>query len=125
MKKILIIDDEKKLVDAVRLRLEKSGYKVTAAFDGQEGFEKARAEKPDLIILDLVLPKMDGYKVCEMLKTDKALKGIPVVMLTARGKGLDLEKIVAFEFGADAYITKPFKPEDLLLKISDLFKIKP
>lgn len=120
MAKILLIDDEKDFVEALKTRLESMGYEILTAYDGLEGFKKACKEKPDLIILDLIMPKRDGYRVCEMLKCDAKYKKIPIIMLTARGKDLDLERIVARELGADAYINKPFESRMLLLKIKKL-----
>lgn len=116
--KILIVDDEKDLVDMVKMRLETAGYESITAYDGQEGLTKARKEKPDLIILDLMLPKIDGYKVCTMLKRDQRYMKIPIVMFTARAQESD-EKL-GKEVGADAYITKPFEPKALLGKIEEL-----
>ena len=117
-KKILVVDDEVQLVDMVKMRLEANNYDVITAYDGQEALDKAHKEKPDLIILDLMLPKMDGYKVCRMLKFDEKYKSIPIVMFTARAQEED-EK-VGMEVGADAYITKPFDPQLLLDKIQEL-----
>jgi two-component system, OmpR family, alkaline phosphatase synthesis response regulator PhoP len=117
-KKILVVDDETKLVMAIRIRLEQAGYEVLAAYDGQEGLEKAKKEKPDLIVLDLMLPKMDGYKVCGLLKTDTRYNKIPVIMFTARAQESD--KKMGEEAGADAYITKPFEHQVLLGKIKEL-----
>lgn len=119
-KKILLVDDEKDMVYAVKLQLEANDYEVTTASDGQEALDKARREKPDLIILDLMLPKIDGYKVCRMLKFDEKYKKIAVILFTARSQKSD-EK-VGFEVGADAYITKPFEPKVLLEKIKELLK---
>jgi len=104
--KILIIDDEPDLVTMVTLRLEANGYQVIFACDGQEGLGKARNEKPDLIILDLMLPKIDGYKVCRLLKFDEKYKKIPVILFTARAQESDIK--VGEDVGADAYLTKPF-----------------
>ena len=119
-KKILLVDDEKDMVYAVQLQLETGGYEVISAGDGQEGLEKARQEKPDLIILDLMLPKLDGYKVCRMLKFDEKYKSIPIIMFTARIQQAD-EKL-GYEVGANAYLTKPFEPETLIKKIKELLK---
>lgn len=116
--KILLVDDEKDLVEIVSNRLQASGYEVIVAYDGQEALDKARKEKPDLIILDLMLPKMDGYKVCRMLKFDEKYKHIPIIMFTARAQGED-EKM-GMEVGANAYMTKPFEPQVLLAKIKEL-----
>ncbi|MBU1147495.1 MAG: response regulator [Candidatus Omnitrophica bacterium] len=119
-KRILIVDDEPQIVMVVESRLKASGYEVISACDGQEGLDKARSEKPDLIILDLMLPKLDGYKVCRMLKFDEKYKKIPVIIFTARA-GQEEEKL-SHETGADAYITKPFEATVLLKKIEELLK---
>lgn len=119
-KKILVVDDETELVKAIQIRLEQADYQVIAAYDGQEGLDKVRSEKPDLIVLDLMLPKMDGYKVCRMLKFDEKYKNIPIIMLTARAQESD-EKL-GYETGADAYLTKPFESTVLLGKIKELLK---
>ncbi|PIU40872.1 MAG: two-component system response regulator [Candidatus Omnitrophica bacterium CG07_land_8_20_14_0_80_42_15] len=117
-KKILVVDDEIQLVEMVKLRLQANGYIVLTAGDGQEALEKARKEKPDLIILDLMLPKIDGYKVCRMLKFDEKYKKIPILMFTARAQESD--KKLGEEVGADGYITKPFEPSVLISKIHEL-----
>jgi adenylate cyclase len=104
----------------VKMRLEAAGYEIISAYDGQEGFEKAKRDKPDLIILDLMLPKMDGYKVCALLKADTRYNKIPIIMFTARAEESD-EKL-EFEVGADAYITKPFEAEILLGKIKEILR---
>ena len=119
-KKILLVEDEKDMVYAITLQLENNGYEVIAAYDGHAGFKKAKSEKPDLIILDLMLPKMDGYKVCGLLKTDMRYNEIPIIMFTARAQKSDKE--MGKEVGADAYITKPFGPQVLLKKIKELLK---
>lgn len=119
-KRILIIDDEPDLVKMIEVRLKQSGREVLIAQDGQEGLAIARRERPDLILLDLMLPKMDGYKVCRMLKFDKKYKNIPIVMLTARGQEAD--RALALEAGADAYITKPYQHDVVLAKIAELLK---
>ena len=117
-KRILVVDDEFQLVEMVKMRLEANGYDVITASDGLEGLEKARKEKPNLILLDLMLPKMDGYKVCRTLKFDERYKHIPIIMFTARAQESD-EKI-GKEVGSDAYIVKPFEPQKLLGKIKEL-----
>lgn len=122
--KILIVDDEVLLVEMLKTRLETNGYSVVCAYDGQEGIKIVKTENPDLIILDLMLPKMDGYKVCRMLKFDKRYKNIPIIIFTAKAQ--DSDKEMSQEVGADAYITKPFDPEILLGKIEELInKAKP
>jgi len=120
MMKILLVEDEKVLIETVTLRLQANGYEVISASDGFEGLEKAKKEKPDLIILDLMLPKMDGYKVCGLLKADTRYNKIPIIMFTARAQESD--KKMGKEVGADAYITKPFEPQALLEKIHQLLK---
>ena len=119
-KRILIVDDEEDILNVLRFRLEANNYEVLSASDGQEGLNKARSMKPDLIILDLMLPKLDGYKVCRMLKFDEKYKKTPIIMFTARVQKSD-EK-TGYEVGADAYITKPFEPQILLKKIKELLK---
>lgn len=119
-KKILIVDDEKDLVETVVFQLEEAGYEAITAYDGAEGLDKARKVKPDLIILDLMLPKMDGYKVCGLLKSDSRYAKIPIIMFTAKAQESDVN--LGKEVGADAYITKPFEQEILLGKIKELLK---
>jgi len=114
-KKILIVDDEADLVETIRFPLELEGFKVLAAYNGEEGLNQARAEKPDLILLDLMLPKLDGYKICRLLKFDERYKHIPIFMLTAKTQEKD--KILGKETGADEYFTKPFDIDGLIAKI--------
>lgn len=122
-KRILLVDDEAQLVEMVVMRLEASGYEIITAVDGQEGLDKARQVNPDLIILDLMLPKIDGYKVCRMLKFDEKYKNIPILMFSARAQEQDRQ--MGLHVGADAYITKPFDPKSLLEKIEELLSKKP
>ncbi len=117
---VLVIDDERDLVETVSFRLQAAGYEVVPAYDGQDGLEKARSLKPNLIILDLMLPKMDGYKVCRLLKFDEKHKSIPIIMFTARAQ--DSDRQMGMDVGADAYITKPFESQALLEKIKELIK---
>ena len=119
-KKILLVEDEPLQYLTVRDRLEFEGYEVIVAVDGQEGLAKARAEKPDLIILDLMLPKMDGYKVCGLLKADTRYNKIPIIILTARAQETD-EKL-GYECGADSFVTKPFQNELILNKVKGLLR---
>ena len=118
--KILLVDDEEDMVETVKVRLEANDYEVSVAADGVEGLDKARQEKPDLMILDLMLPKMDGYKVCGLLKKDARYAKIPIILFTARAQESD-EKL-GEEVGADAYLGKPFKPQLLLDKIKELLQ---
>ena len=119
-KRILIIEDTEDVVMLVKMYLESHCYEVLTAYDGQEGLEKAKTEKPDLIILDLMLPRINGYKVCGLLKNDARYTKIPVILFTAKAQEKD--KQLGKEVGADAYITKPFEPEILLAKIKELLK---
>ena len=119
-KRILIVDDEEGIVKVVKMYLEHNRYEVITANDGQEGLRKAKTEKPDLIVLDLMLPKMDGYKVCGLLKKDARYTKTPVILFTARAQEKDVK--LGEEVGADAYITKPFEPEVLLSKIEELIR---
>ena len=119
-KKILVVDDELHLIEMVQMRLEANGYEVITANDGEEGLEKAKSEKPDLILLDVMMPKMDGYEACSLLKNDEQLRKIPVVLFT--GKAQEDFEDVGKKAGADAFITKPFDPPELLAKIEELIK---
>lgn len=112
MKQLLVVDDEQDMLLAVKLRLQASGYEVHTAVDGIEGLNLARQLKPDLIILDIMLPKMNGYKVSRFLKFDEEFKHIPVIMLTALAG--DDDRTTGVETGANAYITKPFETQDLI-----------
>lgn len=108
------------MVEMVKMRLEANGYKVIAAYNGEDGLYWARKEKPDLILLDLMLPKMDGYQVCGTLKKDKNYADIPICMFTARAQESEIR--LGMELGADAYIIKPFEPSALIEKIKELLK---
>jgi len=119
-KKILIVDDEPGYLTLVKNRLEAAEYQVLTAQEGQEALEKAKREKPDLIILDLMLPKMDGYKVCGLLKRDIRYSKIPIILFTARAQEADRKQ--GEEVGADAYLTKPFDAQTLLAKIQELIE---
>jgi len=114
-KKILVVDDEPDLVETVRYPLEMEGYQVLVAYNGEDGLNQARKDGPDLIILDLMLPKLDGYKVCRLLKFDERYKHIPILMLTAKTQEKD--KLLGKETGADEYMTKPFDIDKLLEKV--------
>ena len=114
-KKVLIVDDEVDLVETVRFPLEMEGYHVLVSYNGEDALNQARKENPDLILLDLMLPKLDGYKVCRLLKFDDRYKHIPILMLTAKTQEKD--KALGIETGANEYITKPFEMDDLLKKV--------
>jgi two-component system alkaline phosphatase synthesis response regulator PhoP len=117
-KRILIVDDEPDLVEFVRMRLEANDYQPLIATDGPEALEVVRSERPNLIILDILLPTLNGYEVCEKLKHDPEFARIPVLMLTAKAQENDI--ILAKKVGADAYISKPFEASLLLFHIKDL-----
>jgi len=118
MKKILIIEDEKNMIEGLRFNLEARDYHVIAAFDGETGLRKTTEEQPDLVILDLMLPGMNGYEVCKVLK--ERTPGLPIIMLTAKNQESDI--VTGLELGADDYITKPFSILELLARINALFR---
>jgi DNA-binding response OmpR family regulator len=118
MKKILIIEDEKDMVTGLMFNLEARDYNVIVAYDGETGYQKALEEQPDLVILDLMLPKLNGYEVCKRLK--KEIPDLPIIMLTAKSQ--EAEIITGLELGADDYITKPFSVLELLARIKALFR---
>jgi two-component system, OmpR family, phosphate regulon response regulator PhoB len=118
--KILIIEDENDVADLLILNLRKGGFRPSTAADGASGLQKARDDRPDLIILDLMLPKMSGLEVCRILKGDTATSHIPILMLTAKAEEID--RIVGLEFGADDYVTKPFSPREITLRIRAILR---
>ena len=111
-KTILIVEDEPKNMKLTRDLLKISGFETIEAVDGKEGVEKAKSAKPNLILMDIMMPKMDGYAACREIKADPATKNIPVIMLTA--VGYDLNKKLAKQMGADGYVTKPFSRQQLV-----------
>jgi len=117
-KKILVVDDEPNITMVMQEQLELQGYSVIVASDGTEGLEKAKKEKPDLIILDVMLPKMNGYEVCGLLKQDEKYASIPIILFTGRTQ--DSEKELGKKIGADAHLTKPFGTKMLLETIKKL-----
>ena len=117
-KKILIVDDEKQLVSLVRLHMEMSGYEVLTAKDGEEALDALGKGKPDLVILDLMIPKVDGLEVCRRLRAEPGTSGTYVIMLTALSETTD--KLKGFECGADDYVTKPFSPKELVARVNRL-----
>jgi two-component system alkaline phosphatase synthesis response regulator PhoP len=119
-KKILVVDDEVDLVETIRFPLETEGFNVLVAYNGEDALNMARTENPDLILLDIMLPKLDGYKVCRLLKFDERYKNIPIIMLTARAQEKD--RIIGMETGANEYITKPFDMDKLLEKVKAYLK---
>jgi two-component system alkaline phosphatase synthesis response regulator PhoP len=94
------------------------GYEVVTALDGEQGLEKARSQRPDLIVLDIMMPKLDGYETCKMLKADPETRSIPIILLSAKGRNIDQK--IGFEVGADDYITKPFSPRKLVERINSI-----
>ncbi len=118
--KILIVDDETDVVAPLKFSLEAQGFTVLTSFNGVDALETARKESPDLILLDLMMPKLDGYKVCRLLKFDARYKGIMVLILSARGQQEDIE--LASACGADAYLTKPFDPQRLFEELKRLLQ---
>ena len=115
MKKILIVDDEKDIVETLSFMLKAKGFECICAYDGEEGLSLAKSEKPDLVILDVMMPKINGYKICRLLKFDNNYKSIPIIMITARSQEED--KIIGEETGADEYITKPFDIDFVLERV--------
>ena len=118
--KILLVDDEKDIVKMLDYNLKKEGYKAVSAYDGEKALDSARREIPDLIILDLMLPGMDGLEVCKLLKKEPKTSHIPIIMLTAKTQEAD--KIVGLELGADDYVTKPFSPRELLARVKAILR---
>ena len=116
--KILVVDDEIYIVHILDFSLGMEGYEVVTALDGEQGLEKARTERPDLIVLDIMMPKLDGYETCKILKGDPATRDIPVILLSAKGRNIDQK--IGFEVGADDYITKPFSPRKLVERINGI-----
>ena len=118
-KKILVVDDEIHIVQIVKFNLEKrGGYEVITAKNGEEGLETAKNQMPDLILSDVMMPKMSGFQFCEALKRDAELKKIPFIILTAKGQENDIK--TGTDLGADDYITKPFSPKALLEKVAEI-----
>ncbi|EOS66642.1 response regulator [Oscillibacter sp. 1-3] len=112
-KTVLIVEDEKNIVDILRFNLQREGYQTREAYDGEDGLNKARSEKPDLILLDVMLPRMNGFEVCRALR--QAGDNVPVIILTAREEETD--KVLGLEIGADDYITKPFSMRELIARV--------
>ena len=121
-KRILIVDDETEMVEMETVRLKASGYEVAAAYDGPSGLEKVKFWQPNLVILDIMLPKMDGYRVCEALKKDPQTQNIPISLVSAMDQKYDTN--LGKKAGADAYFTKPFEPVALLARIRELLRGK-
>lgn len=120
--KILIVEDEEDVLELIRYNLEKNGYITEAAMDGRVALEKVRSVSPDLILLDLMLPEVDGLEVCRFVKKDPKTVSIPVVMLTAKGTEADI--VAGLEMGADDYVTKPFSPRVLMARVKAVLRRK-
>ncbi|MEK7773746.1 MAG: response regulator [Deltaproteobacteria bacterium] len=118
--KILVVDDETDILNLLDYNLKKAGFNVLLAKDGPEAIECARSRRPDLIVLDIMLPDMDGIEVLKRLKANESTRGIPVIMLTAKGEEVD--KIIGFELGVEDYITKPFSPREFILRVKAVLK---
>ena len=120
MKRILVIEDDPDIVELLRYNLERESYRVTSVRNGDEGLATLLEERPDLLILDLMLPGISGFEVCRRLRNDPELRALPVIMLTARGEEVDV--IAGIELGADDYITKPFSPRELTARVGAVLR---
>ncbi len=118
--RILIIEDDKDIVEMLVFNLREAGYETVSAFDGKDGITLARAERPNLIILDIMLPVIDGFEVCRLLKSDPNISQIPIIILSAKSQETD--KIIGLELGADDYVTKPFSPRELIARIRAILR---
>jgi len=116
--KILVVDDEPEAVELVEFNLKGAGYEVTTASDGAEALNKARRIQPNLVILDVMMPEIDGMEVCKLMRRDPATTGIPIIMLTA--KASEVDRVLGLELGADDYVVKPFSPRELVLRVKKL-----
>lgn len=119
-KKILVVDDEEHIVELIKFNLEKNGYGVITADNGRDAFIIAKEQQPDLILLDLMLPGMDGLDVCKEIRRDSGISTMPIIMITAKGEELD--KILGLELGADDYITKPFSVRELIARVKAILR---
>ena len=120
---ILIVDDEPTLVLALELLMKKEGYETHAVSDGEKALEVAEWLRPDLILLDVMMPKVDGFEVCQRIRANPALSGVSIIMLTAKGREVEREKGLAL--GADLYITKPFSTREVVRKVKEVLASKP
>lgn len=123
MTKILVVDDELYILELVRFNLEKEGYQVLVTTDGQTAIQQIYAERPDLVILDIMLPKMDGLEICRFLRSDQQFAELPIIMLTAKGEERDT--VMGLDMGADDYIKKPFSPRELVARVKARLRTKP
>jgi DNA-binding response OmpR family regulator len=120
MPKILVVDDEPDALELIGFNLKNAGFEVISADDGAEALKRARESVPDLILLDVMLPEMDGLEVCKGLRRDPATSAIPIIMLTA--KAAEIDRVLGLELGADDYVTKPFSPRELVLRVKNLLR---
>src|ERR1700742_449920 len=120
MPKILVVDDEPDAIELIKFNLKNAGYDVVTAADGDEALKKARALLPELIILDLMLPEVDGLEVCKILRRDPRVAATPIIMLTA--KAAEIDRVLGLELGADDYVTKPFSPRELVLRVKKMLQ---
>jgi two-component system alkaline phosphatase synthesis response regulator PhoP len=120
MSKILIVDDEQDIVELLSYNLEKEGFKTVKAYDGEAALGMVRSGKPDLMILDLMLPKMNGLDVCKAIRRNPEVANLPIIMLTAKGDEID--KIIGLEIGADDYVTKPFSVKELIARVRTILR---
>jgi phosphate regulon transcriptional regulator PhoB len=118
--KILMIEDDRDIVEMIEYNLKEEGYQVISAFDGEKGIELVKRDKPDLVILDLMLPAVDGFEVCKVLKNQQSTAHIPIIILSAKSRETD--KVVGLELGADDYVTKPFSPRELIARIKAVLR---
>src|SRR5271163_1222717 len=118
--RILVVDDEPEAVELIEFNLKQSGYTVNTAGDGAEALKKARSQTPDLIVLDVMLPEMDGFEICKSLRLDSGTAKIPIIMLTA--KAAEIDRVLGLELGADDYLTKPFSPRELVLRVKKVLQ---
>ena len=116
--RILVVDDEPETVELIEFNLKQSGYTVSTAADGADALKKARSQPPDLIVLDVMLPEMDGFEICKTLRLDPSTTKVPIIMLTA--KAAEIDRVLGLELGADDYLTKPFSTRELLLRIKKI-----
>ncbi len=120
MKRVLLIEDDRDIVELVRYNLEREGFQVASATDGATGLAQVRKTPPDLLLLDLMLPKLSGLEICREIRRDQSLNRLPILMLTARGEEAD--RVVGLEMGADDYVTKPFSPRELGARVKALLR---
>lgn len=119
-KKILVVDDERHIVRLVQVNLERAGYQIVTAYDGVEALEKVKSEDPDMVVLDVMMPRMDGFEVLKNLQADPRTQDIPVIMLTAKAQDADIFR--GWASGVSSYLTKPFNPRELLVFVERIFQ---